>query len=54
MNGADIGELTVQIEEGDNTSMVWRKQGNQGSEWRRAIVTLSSQEAFWVKFSLYM
>ncbi|XP_056017904.1 MAM and LDL-receptor class A domain-containing protein 2-like isoform X2 [Ostrea edulis] len=50
MNGADIGELTVQIEEGDNTSMVWRKQGNQGSEWRRAIVTLSSQEAFWVLF----
>lgn len=48
MYGADVGELRVEIKESDNTSTLWRKQGDQGVGWHSANVPISSHDTFWV------
>eukprot|EP00105_Crassostrea_gigas_P015139 XP_011432046.1 PREDICTED: MAM and LDL-receptor class A domain-containing protein 1 [Crassostrea gigas] len=50
MYGADVGELRVEIKESDNTSTLWRKQGDQGVGWHSANVPISSHDTFWVLF----
>ena len=50
MNGANMGSLDVYVVT-DTESLVWHKDGDQGSDWKQASIDVGEKKNFKIKFT---